>query len=129
MTAQDPGKDECKYIDFDYEKQPSDIEKRASKAVVPFQWGVWTTAHARYRLQEGIDIVGEDFVYTDTDSVKFIGEHAAEFDALNEIRMQESIKSGAYAQDKKGNYPYMGVIRREEDYDRFITNGCEKIRI
>lgn len=126
MTAQDPGKDDCKYIDFDYEKQTSDFEKRAGKAVVPFQWGVWTTAHARYRLQDGINLVGKDFVYTDTDSVKFIGEHAAEFEALNEIRMQESIKSGAYAQDKKNKWHYMGVYEREEDYDLFITNGAKK---
>lgn len=126
MTAQDPGKDDCKYVNFLYELQPADFEKRAGKAVVPYQWGVWTTAHARYRLQEGINIVGEDFVYTDTDSIKFIGDHAEELDKLNKIRTEESIKSGANAQDKKGNWHYMGVYEQEPDYDRFVTIGAKK---
>lgn len=126
MTAQDPGKDDCKYINGEYVMQPGELEKRLSKATVPYQWGVWTTAHARARLQVAIDSVGSDFVYTDTDSVKFVGDHAAEIDAINVERYKESENSGSIAADPHGEVHYMGVYEKDDHYEYFITNGAKK---
>lgn len=40
------------------------------KPDIEFNEGVYTTAWARLRLEEGIRLAGENLVYVDTDSVK-----------------------------------------------------------
>ena len=50
------------------------LEKYNRTAFLPYQWGVWVTAWARLRLKEGINIVGDRYVYSDTDSVKYISK-------------------------------------------------------
>lgn len=52
-----------------------------------YPWGVWVTAYARKRLLDAILAVGEnDYLYSDTDSVKFLNpdKHQAFFDAENQ---------------------------------------------
>ena len=90
-----------------------------------YQWGVWTTAHARMALQRGMDIVGpDDFVYTDTDSIKYLGEH--DFSAYNNECVELCKKVGAYAEDKNGIVHYMGVFEQEQDYLEFIHQGAKR---
>jgi len=94
-----------------------------------YQWGVWTTAHARTALQAGIDICGDDIIYCDTDSCKYVGDH--DFTAYNADRVAECLESGAWANDKDGTPHYMGVYESEDNksgfaYQRFITLGAKK---
>lgn len=129
MTAQDPVKQEIEFIASQgFTERTDDIgELLASsnkRAFLPYQWGVWTTAHARWRLEEGIQIAGEGFVYCDTDSVKYIGQ--ADWTAYNELRIADSLESGAYAEDPHGNVHYMGVYEPEGTYDYFKTLGAKK---
>lgn len=42
---------------------------------LPYAVGVWVTAYARQDLKAFMWIVGRDFVYADTDSVKYIGDY------------------------------------------------------
>ena len=99
-------------------------------AFLPFQWGVWVTAWARYRLKEGINIVGDRYLYDDTDSVKYvivlgdnIDDKIAEY---NRKRIENSTKNNAYATDPKGNVHYMGVFEYEKTYTEFSTLGAKK---
>lgn len=96
------------------------------KAFIPYAWGVWCTAWARYRLFEGLFLVGDDYVYSDTDSVKFIGNHSRAFERYNLDRIGDSKKTQSYATDPKGNTHYMGVYEFEEIYDEFKTLGSKK---
>ena len=48
------------------------LEKNARSAFLSYQHGVYVTAWARYRLYEGQKLAGENCVYCDTDSVKYI---------------------------------------------------------
>lgn len=128
MTAQDPGK---KNIIFDGEQFVEDettlqdrLDESYRHAFITYAWGVWTTAWARYELQCGIDQAGAGFVYTDTDSVKYMGD--VNWSKYNRERIRASKKSGAYATDKHGVTHYMGVFEEENGYKQFATLGAKK---
>lgn len=93
-----------------------------------YQWGVWITAWSRYNLQVAIDKVnrtpGAQFVYCDTDSVKYRGD--VNFDDINKERIKRCKKVGAFAYDPKGNIHYMGVFESEGRYEYFKTLGAKK---
>lgn len=128
MSAQDPVKQSILFDMglFRLDTVPGrDIyEKYKKRAFQPYQWGVWTTAHARMALEEGIKVAGHNCVYVDTDSVKFIGE--ADFSAFNKKAIALSKQSHAYADDIKGKTHYMGVYEQEQTYARFKTLGAKK---
>lgn len=92
---------------------------------VSYSWSCWVTAWARYRLWQGIKIAGYDFVYCDTDSVKFVGDHTAEFEKLNRELQKDSEFNGAWADDPKGTRHYMGVYEFEGTCT-FSTLGAKK---
>lgn len=73
-----------------------------------------------------IDVAGHDFVYCDTDSVKYLGKIS--LTAYNRQRIRDSKKNGAYAYDNAGNIHYMGVFENEgyELPNRFSTMGAKK---
>ena len=108
--------------------EEADLEKQLKASTknpyLAYQWGVWITAWARWDLEQGIRIAGEDFVYADTDSVKFLGEH--DFTAYNEEAKARSLKHGAFAKDPAGNTHYMGVFEDEGVYEEFKTMGAKK---
>lgn len=106
------------------------LAKYNRTAFLPYQWGVWVTAWARLRLKEGINIVGDRYVYSDTDSVKYIkvrGDNIDEiFDRYNSERKKQSISNSAYATDLHGVKHYMGVYEYEDTYTEFSTLGAKK---
>ena len=93
---------------------------------LPYQWGVWVTANSRARLQEGLDICGKDLLYTDTDSVFYIGDHEKEFEQLNKKLEAQAILSGAVASNSKGEVFPIGIWDREPDSLLFMTLGAKK---
>lgn len=131
-SAQDPAKDRILY-DAESEKVYVEEGKRLidilseGHPTMPYQWGVWTTARARERLQIMIDAVhenaGSEFVYTDTDSVKYIGEF--DYTKVNAELQAIAEKNGAYADDVKGKRHYMGVYEYEGTYKQFETMGAK----
>lgn len=93
-----------------------------------YQHGVYVTANARKHLQDMLDIVGNDVVYCDTDSIKFINDkHLQEFENMNSYTM-ERIKNAdikPYA-TKDGKRYYMGIWEYEGKSDYFKTLGAKK---
>lgn len=100
------------------------LEKSNKRAFLCYQWGVWVTAWARYRLEEGIKLAGDGFVYCDTDSVKYLG--SVDWESYNKKRIADSKKSGSFATDPKGVTHYMGVYEYEGEYFEFSTLGAKK---
>lgn len=130
MTAQDPVKQPLLFDGRVEEYGMVDKQELLdnAKPVLPYQWGVWTTALARYRLQEGIDLVGENFVYADTDSVKYINDDKFKqlWNVYNRERIKNSLYNGAYADDKHNITHYMGVYEYDGKYTQFITLGAKR---
>ena len=140
MMAQDPVKHRQIFQqvgDWEEDMTVTDEEllgKSNEKAFLAYQWGVWVTAHSRYALERGIRLVhdteGADFVYCDTDSVKYTG--TVDWSEYNRERVQECIESGAYATDPSGITHYMGVFETEDlkdtgyAYRYFKTLGAKK---
>ena len=145
MMAQNPckvrqlfrqvGDYEPEFDEEDPEQMRPVLEKANKKAFLNYAWGVWCTAHARARLEEGIRMAhqpdkGIYFIYADTDSVKYIGN--IDWSAYNADRVAECISSGSWAVDPKGNPHYMGVYELEDDpekgfcYYEYKTLGAKK---
>lgn len=102
------------------------LEKSNRHAFQSYAWGVWVTAWARYRLHEGIRLVGDSFVYCDTDSVKYLDLGGVCWDEYNNQRERDSRKNGAFAKDKNGKVHFMGVYEFDGEYYEFKTMGAKK---
>ena len=93
---------------------------------LPYQWGIFVTANARKQLQKGIDKVGLDVVYCDTDSIKYVNDHEQDFKELND-KINKSFSANRNGID----YP-MGVWDSENqkgkyyEYNQFKTLGAKK---
>lgn len=133
MMAQDPVKPDILFKDGDFEishekSGPELLDQYYRRAFLSYAWGVWVTSWARFRLEEGIRIVhdtpGAEFLYCDTDSVKYIGN--VDFTEYNNARIAESKNSGSYATDPAGTTHYMGVFEVEKDMLAFKTLGAKK---
>lgn len=133
MSVQSPVKQSIDFIIAEsnfpefIERQESETEllnKANHKAFQNYAWGVWTTAWARYELQKAVKIVGDDFIYCDTDSVKFIGKHS--FDEYNKDQEKISKSNGACATDPAGVEHYLGVYEHDGTYKKFVTMGAKK---
>lgn len=76
-------------IDYTWYLDPStfNYEKERKKAFLLPQWGIYVCALARERICLGILACGDngkDALYTDTDSIKYLGDHEAYFEKVNE---------------------------------------------
>lgn len=94
-----------------------------------YQQGIFITAFARMRLREMLWTVGKDCIYCDTDSIKGVGDHTADFEKKNTELKKIALECGAYADDKQGNRYYLGVWENETKnalYDEFCTLGSKK---
>lgn len=136
MTAQNPLKLSFEFENNEYNIKEVDPEMELIRynktAFLVYQWGVWVTAWARDELQKMINIAGDGvhtesaFIYTDTDSVKYIGSIDAGLDQYNREQKLKSFYSGAFAPDANYNIHFMGVYETEKDYDRFVTWGAKR---
>lgn len=100
------------------------LEHGRKKAFTLYQYGVWTTAHARQSLEDGINIVGENLLYCDTDSCKFTGEK--DFSGYNAEVQKLAASRGLVAANKNGVKHYGGVYELDGVYDEFISQGAKK---
>lgn len=133
MSCTNPAKRDILFVggeksyEFDGSKGFEEIlEKSNKKAFFPYQWGVWTTANARMRLEAGIRIAHErgEYIYCDTDSVKYTGDIG--LDELNAPIRDTADKAGAYADRGERRY-HMGVWEEDDGYPaRFATRGAKK---
>ena len=100
------------------------MERYHQKGWLPYQWGVWVTSYARLKLHEGIWCITDphDFLYCDTDSVKYLGDYEENFKKLNDKYLDPELS----APDRHGNMHYIGIYEDDGEYKQFKTLGAKK---
>jgi hypothetical protein len=91
-----------------------------------YQHGLYVTASARAALQVGLDLVGIDGVYCDTDSVKALGNYDEQFNALNADITAQLERAGYGAIEVNGKTYTLGVWEKDATYSAFIAHGAKK---
>lgn len=102
-----------------------------------YLWGVFVTAYARRNLFNGIKTIGMDYVYCDTDSIKFFNKpkHDAYIQSYNQIIVQKCEQclkhydidvSELSPVTIKGVHKPLGVWDYEGKYTYFKTLGCKR---
>ena len=102
-----------------------------------FPWGCFVTAYGRRNIVNAIWQAGEDYIYTDTDSIKLLhyDRHKDFFDRYNTniaakidkcLRYYNLDPELARPTDPKGNKKQMGIFELEGTYKRFKTIGAKR---
>ena len=102
-----------------------------------YPWGVFVTAYARRNLFTAIYALGDDYVYSDTDSVKLLNgkKHTMYFKCYNdtaEYKLRMACKYHGLSMDLcmpdtiKGVTKILGVWDYEGRYNRFKTLGAKR---
>ena len=102
-----------------------------------YGWGVWVTAHARHNLFSAIYEFGEDYVYSDTDSIKGINfdMHEDYFKKYNQHVLEQLLAMCNYyhipfskckPKTKNGEEKLIGLWDIEKPYKYFKTVGAKR---
>ena len=146
MMVTDIARDENNYDGEKWVHTPADVTKsidnynNSVRRFLFFPWGVWVTAYARRNLFSGIYEFGDDYVYSDTDSVKAINidRHREYIDAYNKHVTEKLERACAYhhidpaairPKTIKGEEKPLGVWDFEGVYARFKTLGAKRYMV
>lgn len=103
-------------------------------------WGIFVTAYARRNLFTGIHSVQDDYVYSDTDSIKLLNHEAHKdyFDTYNrmvEIKLKAACEyhgiefNRVQPKTKEGKVKRLGVWDFEGVYSHFKTLGAKRYMV
>lgn len=118
------------------------IEKynNSSNRFLFYPWGVWVTAYARRNLFTGIIEFKNDYIYSDTDSIKTVNRenHIKYINAYNEMirnRLYKAMDFHGLSHDLiepttvMGEKKCLGVWDFEGYYERFKTLGAKRYMV
>lgn len=143
MCCTDPARDEILYEDNVWSHQAPNlkdiIEKynKSSSRFLFYPWGVWCCKLAMRNLWTGIFELKQDYVYADTDSVKFLNyeNHKAYFEKYNSLIQKQSQKAmESLRLDDTKTHPKtienvekpIGVWDYDGSYKRFKALGAKR---
>lgn len=143
MTVTDISRDVIEYSEGVWSVSAGDIDKDLERynndkmRYLYYAWGVWVTAHNRRVLFDAILELKEDYVYSDTDSVKFknLYKHKQFFEDYNakiieknkKVCLQQEIAYFSTCPETiKGEVKHLGVWENEGCYDIFKTCGAKR---
>lgn len=146
MTVTNPLRDEVTYVDDWVEAESTDKEKLLYKyntsknRFLYYPWGVYITAYARRNLFTAVHSIGEDYVYSDTDSIKIVNaeKHKEYFDAYDRDVVKKLMTacnhhgidiSKCYPSTNTGEKKMLGLWDFEGLYSRFKTLGAKRYMI
>lgn len=142
MTVTDIVRDDIIYED-DWKEETPDLNESIEKyntnkgRFLFYPWGVWTTACARTSVWSAIFNLKDDYIYSDTDSVKFKNpeKHMEYFKKYNRIiteQLNETCKHFGFDADyvhpknNKGEEKQLGIWDFDGLYQKFKTLGAKR---
>ena len=143
MMVTDINRDDIVYADdvwFTNEPSLGECIEKYNKGTgrfLHYPWGVWITAYNRYNLWSAIIEAGNDYVYSDTDSIKLLN-YEKHLDYFNEYNNQLMAKikllcmttgiefNDLNPKDIKGKHHLIGVWDDEGLYNIFKTLGAKR---
>lgn len=102
-----------------------------------YPWGVWVTAYARRNVWYAITYLGKDYLYSDTDAVKYRNpkEHTKFFTQYNNMiekklqRMCDTLIMDIEdfrPKNEKGEAKLIGTWEQDGEYSKFKTLGAKQ---
>ena len=142
MCVTDICRDEIIYSS-EWSSEKPDLEEaiklynNSTKRFLYYAWGVWITAYARMNLFSGILEFKNDYVYSDTDSIKGLNyqKHMNYINKYNESIVKQIdtclLSYGlnpelSRPKNKWGKVKQLGVWNEEDLYTRFKTLGAKR---
>ena len=142
MTVTDIAKPLVTYTN-DWGKEPLKLGDEISKynesknRFLFYAWGVWITAYARRNLWTGIIATGNDYIYSDTDSLKITNyqNHQKYIDFFNDKIIHKMVAMCEHydldldllaPQTKDGKEKIIGVWDLDGHYTHFKTLGAKR---
>ena len=143
MMVTDIIRDDINYINNEWKtvehSAQAEIDKynNSSTRFLYYPWGVWVTAYARRNLFTGIYEFKDDYVYSDTDSIKVknIEKHKKYIEEYNKMVITKTIKALKFhnipfemSEPKtiKGIKKPLGVWDFDGNYSSFKTLGAKR---
>lgn len=143
MTVTDPCRDEIIYEENEWEKEDCDFDtalahyNKSAKRFLYYPWGIWVTAYNRRNLWSGIMEFKDDYIYSDTDSIKVINK-SRHMDYINNYNkwvlqklqlafLERNIDiSLTRPKNKYGVEKQLGIWDYEGQYKRFKCLGAKR---
>ena len=146
MTVTDIVNDTVIYDNQKWDKEEADTDDCISKynkdrkRFLFYPWGVFVTAYARYNLWKGIMECGDDYIYSDTDSIKILNyeKHKDFIERYNKeimYKMKKACETHGIPFDfvkpktVKGVEKPLGVWDDDGYYKRFKTLGAKRYMV
>lgn len=143
MCVTDPCRDENIYENDIWSVEKADVAtlldkyNKSNTRFLYYPWGVWVTAYARRNLFTGIIEFNDDYIYSDTDSIKVLNieKHMDYIERYNKEvteKIEKCLKrykiplSMACPKTIEGIPKPLGVWDYEGMYDRFKTLGAKR---
>lgn len=143
MCVTDVVKDESLYVEGEWSTGKPNVDELIEKynesrnRFLYYAWGIWVTAYSRKNLWTGIIAMGDDYVYSDTDSIKCLNydKHSNYIKWYNDNTIKKlELMCEHYKLDKKllspktikGETKLIGIWDYEGTYERFKTLGAKR---
>lgn len=143
MTVTDIVRDEIYYSEHEWIAESPNLDEAINKynksraRFMFYPWGVWVTAYARVNLWTGIISAGNDYVYSDTDSLKMLNgdKHKRYIEKYNRMITNKISRVMEYynfpinrtrPKTIEGKEKPIGIWDYEGHYVRFKTLGAKR---
>ena len=143
MTVTDIVRDDIYYENHEWISEQPDLDNSIRKynksrsRFMFYPWGVWVTAYARVNLWTGIISVKNDYVYSDTDSLKMLNgskheDYIINYNRMINLKIEKAMKHHDFPINRtrpktiEGVEKPLGVWDYEGHYIRFKTLGAKR---